>query len=224
MLLLTPNDKYVPPCQNLKKSWHPQTMKNIERVWKAEQKYEAERKKIEELQKELKDERSREEMTRYAEETGAIKLVLRHIQRAFVWVETKKEHLRVVSLSVLMLTERETIAWTGCTRVQLDRCPGMSTWWDVPLTSRSLTSMQSLRAVLQLRLVSCPAPSSTLPLPPPTSTWLPRSEKTLCLKSGEFVRFPCDFSEKLPKVTPLTLCFLYYLQETRGRKEERSLD
>ncbi|XP_068607311.1 pre-mRNA-splicing factor CWC25 homolog [Brachionichthys hirsutus] len=58
---------------NLKKSWHPQTMKNIERVWKAEQKHEAERKKIEELQKELKDERNREEMTRYAEETGAIK-------------------------------------------------------------------------------------------------------------------------------------------------------
>lgn len=59
--------------QNLKKSWHPQTMKNIERVWKAEQKYEAERKKIEELQKELKEERAREEITRYAEETGAIK-------------------------------------------------------------------------------------------------------------------------------------------------------
>ncbi|KAM4750388.1 pre-mRNA-splicing factor CWC25 homolog [Anableps anableps] len=58
---------------NLKKSWHPQTMKNIERVWKAEQKYEAERKKIEELQKELKEERAREEITRYAEETGAIK-------------------------------------------------------------------------------------------------------------------------------------------------------
>lgn len=51
-------------------------MKNIERVWKAEQKHEAERKKIEELQKELKDERNREEMTRYAEETGAIKSVL----------------------------------------------------------------------------------------------------------------------------------------------------
>lgn len=75
--------------QNLKKSWHPQTMKNIERVWKAEQKYEAERKKIEELQKELKEERSREEMTRYAEETGAIKLVLWYSQ-LFVWVETKK--------------------------------------------------------------------------------------------------------------------------------------
>nr|XP_057932201.1 pre-mRNA-splicing factor CWC25 homolog [Doryrhamphus excisus] len=58
---------------NLKKSWHPQTMKNIERVWKAEQKYESERKKIEELQKELKNERAREEITRYAVETGAIK-------------------------------------------------------------------------------------------------------------------------------------------------------
>lgn len=53
-------------------------MKNIERVWKAEQKYEAERKKIEELQKELKDERAREEMTKYAEESGAIKWVNAH--------------------------------------------------------------------------------------------------------------------------------------------------
>ncbi|XP_017567725.1 pre-mRNA-splicing factor CWC25 homolog isoform X1 [Pygocentrus nattereri] len=58
---------------NLKKSWHPQTLKNIERVWKAEQKHEAERKKIEELQKELKEERAREEITKYAQETGALK-------------------------------------------------------------------------------------------------------------------------------------------------------
>ncbi|XP_033986549.1 pre-mRNA-splicing factor CWC25 homolog [Trematomus bernacchii] len=58
---------------NLKKSWHPQTMKNIERVWKAEQKHEAECKKIEELQKELKDERAREEITRFAETAGSIK-------------------------------------------------------------------------------------------------------------------------------------------------------
>lgn len=75
-------------CQNLKKSWHPQTIKNIERVWKAEQKHEAERKKIEELQKELKDERTREEMTRFAEETGAIKSVL--IMKLVLWVKTKQ--------------------------------------------------------------------------------------------------------------------------------------
>ncbi|XP_023869746.1 pre-mRNA-splicing factor CWC25 homolog [Salvelinus sp. IW2-2015] len=58
---------------NLKKSWHPQTMKNIERVWKAEQKHEAEAKKIEELQKELKEERAREDITRFAQQTGALK-------------------------------------------------------------------------------------------------------------------------------------------------------
>ncbi|XP_028675205.1 pre-mRNA-splicing factor CWC25 homolog isoform X2 [Erpetoichthys calabaricus] len=58
---------------NLKKSWHPQTLKNIERVWKAEQKHEAEQKKINELQKELQQERAREEMQRYAESTGAVK-------------------------------------------------------------------------------------------------------------------------------------------------------
>ncbi|XP_064421367.1 pre-mRNA-splicing factor CWC25 homolog isoform X2 [Latimeria chalumnae] len=58
---------------NLKKSWHPQTLKNVERVWKAEQKHEAERKKIEELQRELREERAREEIQRYAEETGAVK-------------------------------------------------------------------------------------------------------------------------------------------------------
>lgn len=59
----------------MKKSWHPQTLKNIERVWKAEQKHEVERKKIEELQKEIKEERAREEITRYAQETGAVKCV-----------------------------------------------------------------------------------------------------------------------------------------------------
>lgn len=61
------------PPQNLKKSWHPQTLRNVEKVWKAEQKHEAERKKIEELQRELREERAREEMQRYAEDVGAVK-------------------------------------------------------------------------------------------------------------------------------------------------------
>uniref|UniRef100_A0A4W3HMP9 CBF1-interacting co-repressor CIR N-terminal domain-containing protein n=1 Tax=Callorhinchus milii TaxID=7868 RepID=A0A4W3HMP9_CALMI len=58
---------------NLKKSWHPQTLKNVERVWKAEQKHEAEKKKIEELQRELREERAREEMQRFAEDAGVVK-------------------------------------------------------------------------------------------------------------------------------------------------------
>lgn len=47
----------------------------MEKVWKAEQKHEAERKKIEELQRELHEERAREEMQRYAEDVGAVKYV-----------------------------------------------------------------------------------------------------------------------------------------------------
>lgn len=73
-----PLSEFFPPSllsstQNLKKSWHPQTLRNVEKVWKAEQKHEAERKKIEELQRELREERAREEMQRYAEDVGAVK-------------------------------------------------------------------------------------------------------------------------------------------------------
>ncbi|XP_054505490.2 pre-mRNA-splicing factor CWC25 homolog isoform X3 [Agelaius phoeniceus] len=61
------------PVPNLKKSWHPQTLRNVEKVWKAEQKHEAERRKIEELQRELQEERAREEMQRYAEDMGTVR-------------------------------------------------------------------------------------------------------------------------------------------------------
>lgn len=57
----------------MKKSWHPLTMQNLERVWKAEQKHEAEQKRIAELQQEIKEERNREEMKQYAVDTGLSK-------------------------------------------------------------------------------------------------------------------------------------------------------
>ncbi|GIY41353.1 pre-mRNA-splicing factor CWC25 homolog [Caerostris extrusa] len=56
-----------------KKSWHPSTLRNIERVWKAEQKHEVERQKIEQLQKELAEERNREEIQTFAENQGVVK-------------------------------------------------------------------------------------------------------------------------------------------------------
>lgn len=124
-----------------------------------------------------------------------------------------------------MLTERETIAWTGCTRARLARCPEMSIWWDVPLTSRSLTSMQSLRVVLQLRLASCPAPSSTPPLRPLTSIWLPKSEKTHCLKSGQLVCFPpCIFFWKdgesgIDKL----VCYVFLFDRKREEEKKREV-
>ncbi|KAK8727212.1 hypothetical protein OTU49_009754 [Cherax quadricarinatus] len=58
---------------NLKKSWHPHTMKNQERVWKAEQQKAEEDRKMAELQRELKEEREREMLRKTAEESGAVK-------------------------------------------------------------------------------------------------------------------------------------------------------
>ncbi|OAD62964.1 Pre-mRNA-splicing factor CWC25 like protein [Eufriesea mexicana] len=57
---------------NLKKSWHPSTMKNIEKVWKAEQQQSQEKKKIAELKKEIEMEKDREDMKKYAMEQGVI--------------------------------------------------------------------------------------------------------------------------------------------------------
>lgn len=45
-----------------KKSWHTGTIRHMDKVWKAEQKHEAEQKKIQELQKELQRERSRKDL------------------------------------------------------------------------------------------------------------------------------------------------------------------
>lgn len=170
--------------QNLKKSWHPQTMKNIERVWKAEQKHEAERKKIEELQKELKNERAREEMTRYAEESGAIKSVFPHVLKKVILL-LLTSHLKLICL--FLLTGKETIAWTGCTRVLLVRCPEMSICWVAPSTNKSPISMRSQRAGRQLRRASCPGPFSTPPPPLPASIWPLRSGRTPCSRSGSCV-------------------------------------
>ena len=58
--------------QNTKKSWHPKTGKNQERVWKAEQINNAEKKKVADLQKEIQEERTREELTNIARKSGYI--------------------------------------------------------------------------------------------------------------------------------------------------------
>ncbi|MCD7449746.1 hypothetical protein HAX54_001315 [Datura stramonium] len=44
-----------------KKGWHTGSLRNIENVWKAEQKHEAEQKKLEELRKQIHEERERTE-------------------------------------------------------------------------------------------------------------------------------------------------------------------
>ncbi|KAI8382434.1 Pre-mRNA splicing factor-domain-containing protein [Blakeslea trispora] len=58
---------------NLKKSWHPATFKNQERVWKEEQKRKEEDRKLDQLKKELAEERQLQDLQRMQEEAGTKK-------------------------------------------------------------------------------------------------------------------------------------------------------
>ncbi|EPS66509.1 hypothetical protein M569_08267 [Genlisea aurea] len=55
-----------------KKGWHTGSLRNIENVWKAEQKHDAEQKKLEELKKQIHEERERAEYRQMLEESGVI--------------------------------------------------------------------------------------------------------------------------------------------------------
>ena len=56
---------------NLKKSWHPSTFKNQERLWKLEKKHAEEQTKIEQMKKELQEERQLLELQKLQEDAGA---------------------------------------------------------------------------------------------------------------------------------------------------------
>ncbi|KAI8377676.1 Pre-mRNA splicing factor-domain-containing protein [Radiomyces spectabilis] len=58
---------------NLKKSWHPVTFKNQERVWKEEKKHAEEQRKIEQMKKELMEERQLQDLQRLQEDSGGRK-------------------------------------------------------------------------------------------------------------------------------------------------------
>ncbi|CAH9086158.1 unnamed protein product [Cuscuta europaea] len=55
-----------------KKGWHTGSLRNIENVWKAEQKHEAEQKKLEELRKQIIEERERAEFREIQEQAGLV--------------------------------------------------------------------------------------------------------------------------------------------------------
>jgi hypothetical protein len=58
---------------NLKKSWHPLTFKNMEQVWLAEKKAEEEKAKLDQLRKEIEEERTMQELKALHEATGRTK-------------------------------------------------------------------------------------------------------------------------------------------------------
>ncbi|KAJ3151008.1 Golgi SNAP receptor complex member 1 [Irineochytrium annulatum] len=64
---------------NLKKSWHPATLRNIEKVYLRERAADEEKKKTAQLQKELEEQRAHQELKRMNESSGRVKLV----QQAF---------------------------------------------------------------------------------------------------------------------------------------------
>ncbi|XP_055804100.1 uncharacterized protein LOC129873113 [Solanum dulcamara] len=55
-----------------KKGWHTGSLRNIENVWKAEQKHDAEQKKLEELRKQIQEERERSEFRQLQEQAGLV--------------------------------------------------------------------------------------------------------------------------------------------------------
>ncbi|XP_067624286.1 pre-mRNA-splicing factor CWC25 homolog [Eurosta solidaginis] len=57
---------------NLKKSWHPHTMKNQEKVWKAEQAKLQEDKKLKDLRREIEEEKTREELKQIGRNSGVL--------------------------------------------------------------------------------------------------------------------------------------------------------
>jgi len=55
-----------------KKGWHTGSLRNIENVWKAEQKQEAEQKKLEELRLQIVQEKERSEFRSLQEQAGLV--------------------------------------------------------------------------------------------------------------------------------------------------------
>ncbi|MED6147061.1 hypothetical protein PIB30_040535 [Stylosanthes scabra] len=55
-----------------KKGWHTGSLRNIENVWKAEQKHDAEQKKLDELRKQIQEERERNEFRLLQEKAGLV--------------------------------------------------------------------------------------------------------------------------------------------------------
>ncbi|THU65085.1 hypothetical protein C4D60_Mb01t33420 [Musa balbisiana] len=58
--------------ENVCEGLHTRSLRNIENVWKAKQKHEAEQRKLEELRKQIQDEREKSEFRLLQEQAGLI--------------------------------------------------------------------------------------------------------------------------------------------------------
>ncbi|KAK4398791.1 Pre-splicing factor CWC25 [Sesamum angolense] len=106
-----------------KKGWHTGSLRNIENVWKAEQKHEAEQKKLEELRKQIHEERERAEFRQLQEQAG---LVPKQERLDFLYdsgLAVGKESSGFKALESLPKTDPETTASTS-TSAKQSEAPG----------------------------------------------------------------------------------------------------
>eukprot|EP01134_Creolimax_fragrantissima_P008225 CFRG8225T1 len=73
---------------NLKKSWHPVRLDNVEKVWKAEQKDKHERERIAQLIREKEEERQREELANQAVSAGHAKVGSQRLEWMYAGAST----------------------------------------------------------------------------------------------------------------------------------------
>ena len=83
-----------------KKGWHTGSLRNIENVWKAEQKHDAEQKKLEELRKQIQEERERSEFRLLQEQAGLVPYVFSIL---FLYSQTAIQLLASFKYPVLVL-------------------------------------------------------------------------------------------------------------------------
>lgn len=67
-----------------KKNFHPGSIKNIEEVWKREQKALKEEKKLEDLRKQILEEKQYEELEQVAEKAGHAKYFYAHLIKQLI--------------------------------------------------------------------------------------------------------------------------------------------
>lgn len=95
---------------NLKKSWHPSTRANLEKVYLAEQEAEKEKKRYEELQREKKRERDAAEIRKLQEAAGIITKAPEKLDWMYshqVSQERKPENSFSVEVNLKTITAKE---------------------------------------------------------------------------------------------------------------------
>ncbi|PSN51285.1 hypothetical protein C0J52_05304 [Blattella germanica] len=114
---------------NLKKSWHPSTMRNMEKVWKAEQKHDQEKKRIAELQREIREEKAREDIQKYAEDKGVVEkkdnMKLDWMYKGPGGMVDREEYLlgRAIDKSFEQMQQAEKASTSSKNTIELDCLP-----------------------------------------------------------------------------------------------------